>query len=165
MHSFRLGWERVRNAEIVTTKTLAHLYAPKDHAMPQTHLSCRIGQVVALPTSPGVVARTKQLQHSAPAFADEEQPRSVEVPRHPCDRKFLGVQRDGRVIPVPYLNSLAKERGRTDRKALIAEGPPTAGRLSQICSSTKITDINASCLLDGPSAVSPSSRQRLNTPG
>ena len=118
MHSFWLRWERICNAEVGTAQPLPHLLRFKDQAVTDTNLPRRIAQVIAVPTSPGVAARRKQLQHLAPAFAYEKRSRSAEVPTYPDDGKSLTIKGDRSVVPVPQLNSLAKE--------LVSSGQPVA---------------------------------------
>ena len=59
MHAFGLGWERVCNAEIVTAQALSHFLAFKDQAVTEANLPCCIGQIIAMPTSPGVAVWSK----------------------------------------------------------------------------------------------------------
>jgi hypothetical protein len=61
IHSFWLRWERVRDAEIATAQTLSNLLGFKDQAVTNADLPRCIAQIIAMATSPGVVARTKQL--------------------------------------------------------------------------------------------------------
>ena len=156
MHTFGFERERVRDAEVVTAKTLSHLLGLKDQAVTETNLARCIAQVVATPTAPGVAGRRKQLQYFSSAFAYEERSCPAKVPRCPDDRKGLTIEGDRRVIPMLGSDACAKE--------LVALIQPISRRPSYVCCLTQVADVDASSLLDRPSAMSTSSRHRSTSP-
>src|SRR6185437_9743109 len=94
VHSVWLVWKWVGDAEIVSAQKLSYLLSLKDQTESETNLPGSIGQVVAMPTSPGVVAWTKQLQHASTASAYKQRSCSTEVPRYPDNGKRLAIESD-----------------------------------------------------------------------
>ena len=75
------------------------------------------------------------------------------MPGYPDDGECLTIKSDGSVVPVLGLDACAKE--------LVAGIEPIAGSLTYVRRLAQVTDVDASCLLDGPSTVSTSSRHRF----
>jgi hypothetical protein len=148
------GGKRITDAK-VTPKALSHLLSFKDQAIAKTNLPGCIGKVVAVSTSPGVPAWSKQLQYLAATSAYEERSLPTEVPRCPGNGERLTIKGDRRVVPVPGLDAFAKE--------LITRLQPISGSLAYVRGLAQVADVQATRLLDRSSAVSTRSRQRSNT--
>ena len=105
-----------------------------------------------MPTAPGVAAWRKQLQHLSAASAHEERSHPPKC-QGPGDGERLTIKGDRRVVPMPGLDACAKE--------LVTGIEPISLSLTYVRCLAQVTDVDASCLLDGSSAVSTSSRHRF----
>ena len=142
-------------SRIAPAQALAYLLGFKDQAVADTSLPRCIAQVVTMPTSPGAAARPKYLQHFSAASAYEERSPPTKVPRCPSHGECLTIKGDRRVVPVLWLDACAKE--------LVTGIEPISLCFTYVRCLAQVTDVDASGLLDGSSAVSTSSRHRSNT--
>ena len=150
--SFWLRRERVRNAEI-TAQALPHLLGFKDQAVAATclprcvcsgHSSRRHRQ--EWPRGANSCSTFRPHRHT------KKGRRSAKVPRYPGDREHLTIKSDRRVVPVLGLDACAKK--------LVACVQPISLSFADVRCLAQVTDVDASCLFDGSSAISASSRHR-----
>src|SRR5215831_14856396 len=114
-------------------------------AVTRQGLSCRIGEVVAVPTAPRSLAKCMELFYSATTLTNKIDPLATEAPRHLLGAKSLVGQIDKPVAPGLGPNTLLM--------GLRAPFPPVAGVPTHISGAPHRANINNSGLLYRPPPV------------